>query len=1031
MDVGSHPPVRAAARDAERLAHDLYGLEARAVLLPSEYDDNFRLEMADGSLRVLKIMHPARETGFIDLQCAALNVLAERDPDLPVPRVLPDREGRPWSIAAAGEGQPRLVWMLSYLEGSPIAGVRPVTSGLLEELGATLARLDAALAGFSHPSARRELKWDLARAGWIRGRLDAVREPRRRAIVEKVLGRFDAEVMPALPRLRRGVVYADANEHNVLVRIETGRPPRLAGLLDFGDMIETISVSEVAIAAAYAAFGAADPLEAVRPLVSGYHRVRPLHEEEMAVLDALIRTRLAVSVVNSACRAAAEPGDPYLVVSEAPAWAALEAFDRIPPRLAHYAYRDACGLPSTPHGPAVVRWLGNAAAAVAQVLDHDLRTGPVAVLDLSVGSRMLGADPANLETPHLSETISRAMDAAGAAVGVGRYDEARMMYSTGAFMAGTSLSAPRRTVHLGIDMSVPPGSVVRAPLAGTVHLVARNDASKDYGPLVVLRHTIPSGEAFFTLYGHLDPLSVARLKPGKALRAGDPFAAVGAPPQNGDWWPHVHVQIILDLLGLGKDFPGVAAAGWRSLWTGLSPDPNLILGIPADRFPAREPDKPETLAARKKLVGHNLSVSYRDPLKIVRGWMQYLYDETGRAYLDAYNNVPLVGHSHPRVVRAVQDQMALLNTNTRYLHDDLVRYAGRLTALMPAPLRVAYILNSASEANELALRLARTHTGREDIIVLESAYHGHTAGLIDISPYKFAGPGGRGRKPWVHVAPLPDDYRGPYRRDDPEAGMKYAAAVGRLVAEARGRGGPAAYIAETLPSVAGQIVLPRGYLAEAYRHVRAAGGVCIADEVQVGFGRLGTHFWGFETQGVVPDIVVLGKPIGNGFPLAAVVTTEAIADSFDNGMEFFSTFGGNPVACAAGLAVLDVMEDERLQERALRVGGHFAAELKRLAGRHPIIGDVRGSGLFLGVELVRDRRTLEPAAEEAFYAVNRLRELGVLAGADGPLNNVVKIRPPLCFSEADADLFASTLDAILSEDPVQAGGARTLKKECA
>ena len=844
-----------------------------------------------------------------------------------------------------------------------------------------------------------------------------------------MLDRYDAEVLPALPRLRRGVVYADANEHNVLVRVETGCPPRLAGLIDFGDMIETISVSEVAVAAAYAAFGAADPLEAVRPLVAGYHRVRPLEEAEMAVLDALIRTRLAVSVVNSACRSAAEPGDPYLVVSEASAWAALEAFDSVPPRLAHYAYRDACGLPPAPHGPAVVRWLEEGAASFAQVLPHDLRTEPVVVLDLSVGSRMLGADPANLETPRLSETISKAMTAAGAVVGVGRYDEARAIYSTDAFAARGNPTAERRTVHLGLDLSLPPGSIVRAPLAGTVHIVARNDAPKDYGPLVILRHEIPTGEEFFTLYGHLDPDSVAGLAPGKALRAGEAFAAVGAPPANGDWWPHVHVQIILDLLGLDGDFPGVAAAGRRSLWTGLSPDPNLILGIPAGRFPAPEPGKPEVLAARRKLVGHNLSVSYRDPLKIVRGWMQYLFDETGRAYLDAYNNVPLVGHSHPRVVRAVQEQMALLNTNTRYLHDNLVRYAGRLTALMPAPLRVAYVLNSASEANELALRLARTHTGREDVIVLESAYHGHTTGLIDISPYKFDGPGGRGRKPWVHVAPLPDDYRGLYRRDDPEAGKKYAAAVGRLAEEAGARGGPAAFIAETLPSVAGQIVLPRGYLAEAYRRVRAAGGVCIADEVQVGFGRLGTHFWGFETQGVVPDIVVLGKPIGNGFPLAAVVTTEAIAASFDNGMEFFSTFGGNPVACAAGLAVLDVMDEERLQARALRVGGHFAAGLKRLAERHPIIGDVRGSGLFLGVELVRDRRTLEPAAAEASYIVDRLRELGVLAGTDGPLHNVIKIRPPLCFSEADADLFVSTLDAILSEDPVRPGGTKTPEKE--
>jgi 4-aminobutyrate aminotransferase-like enzyme/Ser/Thr protein kinase RdoA (MazF antagonist) len=1025
MDIGAHPPTRSTADDAVRLARDLYGLEARACPLPSEYDDNFRLETADGRSRVLKVMHPMRDPGFVDMQCAALRRIAERDPALPVPEVLADRAGRSWSTLAPGDGPARIVWMLSYLPGRPIAGVRPVTPALLDELGTALARLDVALAGFAHPTARRELKWDLVRAGWIREHLGLVPDARRRALVERVLARFETEAGPDLPRLRRAVVYADANEHNVLVTVEPGRPPRLAGLVDFGDMIETVSVAEVAVAAAYAAFGAADPLEAVRPLVAGYHRACPLAGEEIALLDVLVRTRLAVSVVNSACRSAAEPDDPYLTTSEAPAWAALEVFDRIPARLARYAYRDACGLPPVPHGPAVTTWLARSSASFAPVLEHDLRSAPVAVLDLSVGSRLLGADPAGLETPRLAETVAMAMKDAGAAVGVGRYDEARAIYSTGAFAAGGSPTAERRTIHLGIDLSVPPGSAVHAPIDGIVQLVAENAAPKDYGPLVILRHRIPSGQEFFTLYGHLDADSIAGLEAGRAIRAGQAFAAVGAPPRNGDWWPHVHVQFILDLLDLDEDFPGVAAAARRSLWTGLSPDPNLILGIPAGRFPPPEPSKPETLAARRGLLGRSLSVSYREPLKIVRGWMQHLYDETGRAFLDAYNNVPLVGHSHPRVVRAVQEQMALLNTNTRYLHDNLVRYAQRLTGLMPPPLRVCYVLNSASEANELALRLARTHTGREDVIVLESAYHGHTTTLIDISPYKFGGPGGRGRKPWVHVAPLPDDYRGAFRRDDPEAGPKYAAAVGRLAEEAAARGGLAAYIAEALPSVAGQIVLPRGYLAEAYRQVRAAGGVCIADEVQVGFGRLGTHFWGFETQGVVPDIVVLGKPIGNGFPLAAVVTTEPVAASFDNGMEFFSTFGGNPVACAAGLAVLDVMRDERLQERALRVGGHLIAGLRRLAGRHALIGDVRGSGLFLGLELVRDRRTLEPAGAEASYVVDRLRELGVLAGTDGPFHNVIKIRPPLCFSEADADILIAALDEVLAEDPVRVGGDRS------
>jgi len=532
-----------------------------------------------------------------------------------------------------------------------------------------------------------------------------------------------------------------------------------------------------------------------------------------------------------------------------------------------------------------------------------------------------------------------------------------------------------------------------------------------------LRHEAGDGTPFHTLYGHLSEDTLPGLAVGQRVEAGEVLARVGAPPANGDWPPHLHFQLILDLLERDADFPGVALPGQRSIWTSLSPDPNVLLGIAAHRFPPADPAPAETLAARRRLLGRNLSVSYRRPLKIVRGFGQYLYDESGRAYLDAYNNVPLVGHSHPRVVRAAQEQLGLLNTNTRYLHDTILRYAERLTRLLPEPLRVCYFVNSGSEANELALRLARARTGRGDVIVLEHAYHGHTTTLVDVSPYKFDGPGGRGRQEWVHVAPLPDTYRGPYRRDDPQAGLKYARHVGVLTERLQTEGrGLAAFLAETLPSVAGQIVLPPGYLAEAYRHVRAAGGLCIADEVQTGFGRLGTHFWGFEGQGVVPDVVVLGKPIGNGFPLGAVVTTREIAGAFDNGMEFFSTFGGNPVSCAAGLAVLDVVEEERLQERAGRVGGRLLEGLRGLSERYPLVGDVRGSGLFLGVELVRDRASLEPAPEEAAYVVNRLRECSVLTGTDGPHHNVLKLRPPLILSEDDAGLLLATLDEVLEED---------------
>ncbi|HEY2460297.1 MAG TPA: aminotransferase class III-fold pyridoxal phosphate-dependent enzyme [Candidatus Acidoferrum sp.] len=1065
--------------EATRLAADLYGLaHATAKSLPGEYDDNFHLRAADGREFVLKVMHPARDRSFIDLQCRALEHLAKRTPHLALPRVVPTRTGELFTVAdfsdGAGNGSKklaasratdsqhakepqaaegsraedlqrnddaqRIVWLLTYLPGKVFAHSRPHSPELLADLGQFLGEMDAALADFSHPAAQRELKWDLARASWIRSHLQHIGGAHRRKLVEHFLDLYESDVAPVIPQLRHSVIYGDANDYNVLVSNE--QPQSIAGVVDFGDMHHSVTVAEVAVAAAYAILGKDAVLPAASAVIAGYHGAFPLTEPEIAMLYALIGMRLAVSVTNSAQRASVKPNDSYVTVSEAPAWDALQKWAAIHPRFAHYTFRAACGLAPVPQGIAVEKFLAANASSAASVLDVDLHSAPSLVFDLSVGSAFLPSDLTAASALKFSEKIFAEIKCNAVKVGIGRYDEPRLLYSSPLFAArekqqATAVPGERRTIHLGVDLFVAPGSSVRAPLDGTVYTFADNAAVLDYGPMVILRHEIKSqsdastaelsaaarlerGDEFFTLYGHLSKATLSNLRAGQKFPRGEKFAEIGEITENGGWPPHLHFQIIADLLELDKDFPGVAAASQRAIWKSLSPDPNLLLRIPAKRFPAKDLAVAETLALRKKVLGGNLRVSYRQPLKIVRGWMQYLYDETGRAFLDVYNNVPLVGHGHPRVVRAVQEQLALLNTNTRYLHDNTLRCAERLTQLLPQPLRVCYFVNSGSEANELALRMARAHTAREDVMVLRHAYHGNTNTLIDISPYKFNGPGGRGQKPWVHVAPVPDDYRGEYRRGDANAGAKYAQQVADLLAHAKKDDhNIAAFIAETLPSVAGQIVFPKNYLTEAYRHVRAAGGLCIADEVQVGFGRLGTHFWGFETQGVVPDIVVLGKPIGNAFPLAAVITTQEIAASFDNGMEFFSTFGGNPVACAAGLAVLDVLQEEGLQQNALQVGNYLKSALEELQNRHAIIGDARGSGLFLGIDLVRDRESREPAAHQADYIVNRLRDCGILAGTDGPHHNVIKLRPPLIFSMADADVFASALDAILSEDASQ------------
>ena len=738
---------------AAELAFTLFGVRGRAKRLDGEYDDNFQITARDTDRGwVFKISDPGEKESVIALQHEAIRLAGF---------------GTPRLAEAEVDGVRRYARLLEWIPGTLLAHVQPQSAGLLRSLGQSLAKLDGALMDFDHPAAHRKMQWDLLQAAALRQEAHFIADPHRRTLVENLLGRVDDEVLPVAARLRRSVIHGDANDFNVVVRNE-----RVAGLIDFGDMVHSATVTDLAIAAAYVMTAKHDPLGAAAHVVAGYHAELPLTDAEQRVVYPLMLARLCVSVVISAARRAQAPDVAYYRVHEAPAWAVLEQLAEVP-------------------------------FEVAQSVLFSAAASPVAT------------------------------------------DELR-----------------------------------------------------------------------------------------------------------------------------------------------------------------RE---------RAARLGANLSVSYRKPLHIVRGWKQYLYDADGREYLDAYNNVAHVGHSHPRVVAEAARQMAVLNTNTRYLHEAILEYAERLAAKCPSPLSVCWFVNSGSEANELALRLARAHTGRPGVVVTEGAYHGNTQRLVEVSPYKFNGPGGKGPGLDVTVVPIPDDYRGPFKRADDKAGVKYAAQVRETVDAAVKSGkAPGAFIVESMPSVAGQILPPPGYLSDSFEAIRAAGGVCIVDEVQVGFGRTGDTFWGFERQGVVPDIVVMGKPMGNGHPIGAVVTTPEIAKSFANGMEFFSTFGGNPVSMKVAMAVLDVLEEEKLQDNAKRIGSFLLDSLGKLATRHEIVGDVRGAGLFLGMELVRDRTTLEPATTETSRVVEALRDRGILTGTEGPHHNVIKIRPPMCVSMSDAEHIVETLDEVLS-----------------
>ena len=994
-----------------RTLHEAWGIEAALEPLAGEYDLNFRATAKDGRHFVLKVMRPQCETGFVDLLCAA-HTHIRRDPAVPVPEVIPTRQGAPWCARPDLGGEERLLWLLAGLEGVGYAAFRPRSPRLAEDLGGELARLDRALVGFAHPQLARKLKWDLCKAEWIGEKLGVIPDPARRELLEGVLAQY-LSVQPALLREPVTPIHNDLNDHNILVAVGEDGAPRISGLLDFGDMAEGPVVAEIAIAAAYVAFGDPHPERAIAALVGGYHAVTPLTGTQTDLLWILVQTRLAVSVVNSALIQETRPDDPYVVVSEAPAWRLLEHAARASKSAMDARLRLACGLPVSEGAARVAAWLSRSRGSFAPVTRTDLSAALVG--SLAARESLVPRDPFHLTS---EEAVGIGAEFGPESAWIGRYGEPRLINTSTDFRAGPHRGSDRRTVHLGVDLFLPAGTAVRAPFDALVERVEYRGGNLDYGGLVVLRHLSPDGDWFSTLYGHLERKTVEHLERGQRIAAGAPFAALGDPSENGGWAPHLHFQLVLDSTALGDQWPGVADPDDRAFWQAVCPNPAALLNLPDERVAYQPLDIDAIARARDSRFATNLKLSYTDPCLFVRGWRTHLFDEWGRPFLDAYNNVPHVGHSHPRLRAVANDQLARLNSNTRYLHPAQVEFAQALLAKMPSHLTHVFLVNSGSEGNELALRLARAHTGAKDMIVADHGYHGNTTGAIELSAYKFKRPGGGGAPDWVQVVPVADTYRGVHRGAD--AAERYASAVDGALERIRLREHKlAGFIAETFPSVAGQIIPPAGYLDGVYSRIRAAGGVCIADEVQTGLGRLGEFYWGFEQQGVLPDIVVIGKPLGNGHPIGAVVTTTAIARSFDNGIEFFSTFGGSTLSCRVGTEVLRIVDEEGFQAHARDVGHYLMRGLRELQLRHEVIGDVRGLGLFVGVDLVRDRTQRLPATHAAEQVKNRLRQERILVGTEGPADNVLKIRPPLSIERDDVDHLLETLDAVLAETAVR------------
>jgi 4-aminobutyrate aminotransferase-like enzyme/Ser/Thr protein kinase RdoA (MazF antagonist) len=988
----------------EEIVRNHWGIDALAARLGGELDENFELSTSDGRM-IFKLMREGCDPDFVAMQIAAMaacNGLAAA-----VPEVITTAAGAQMQSLPV-DGAMRIGWLITYLPGDLLAGHLPISAKLAADIGAGLAQIDRQLLDFNHPMLARPLKWDPAGAAWIADCLDVHSDPGRRAIVADIANALGL-LQDSIAILPKAVIHGDANDLNLFVDAHRNQ---LCGIIDFGDMIHTARICEAAIAAAYAMMGADDPITIGAALLSGYHGVSPLSDDEIRMFFPLVRARLAISVTCSAQSRKPGQDDGYLQISERPAWALLERLDGLDTQMIEMRMRAACGLHSWPGSAHVQQWLYDSGRQFAPLIPGvDLAAVPL--FDLSFTSQLSADNPEAPSQAKLNHNIANFLHGTGQSFAIGGYGEPRPIYGGGGF--GDGFKRNRRTRHLGVDISAPAGQEISAPFAGTIFMAGNADEPFDYGGWIIIEHDA-GGHPFWSLYGHLDPSSISAHQPGDAISTGQIIGRVGTDAVNGGWWPHVHFQLLLRRPSTTGTPDGACDPDWFDEASILCPNPAVLLGAAPEKLAWVSPDHDAVLERRQRLTVTNLTLSYHRPFMPSRGWQHYLYDHEGRRYIDAYNNVPHVGHCHPAVFDAVANQMRLLTTNSRYLHENMLAFAEAITARLPDPLSVCFFVNSASEANELSLRLSRAATGQRGMAVMNHGYHGMTTGAIDISPYKFNHPRGIGKSDWVHIAPQPDLYRGGFEYGDAAAISNFVKETEAVIASAANSPhGFAAYISECVPSVGGQIVLPDGFLKEVYKHVRAHGGLCIADDVQTALGRMGTYFWGFEYQDVVPDILVLGKPLGNGQPLGAVVTTREIADKFANGPEYFSTFGGSTASCAAGLAVLNVIADEGLQAHALHMGKQLLAGLHDLKSRHHCIGDIRGSGLFLGLELVLDRESRAPATAIASYVKNRLYDRRFLIGTEGPHDNILKIRPPMTFDSAAATAIIETLDTILSE----------------
>ncbi|KRF22316.1 aminotransferase [Phycicoccus sp. Soil802] len=962
FDAVTLPAPRVDEAWARRVVRESFGIDAVAHQLGSNQDANFLIRTPDGQpVAVLKVSNPAFGAAEVTVQDDAADRIAAACPELRVAHVLRGDDGVAQRIRVATPDGPAVARLIRFLDGGTLFDKGYLDPRSVARLGEVAAKVDLALADITDGNGLdRVLQWDLQYADRTVATLGSSLPAARRAEIETAAARAWHLLAPLVPDLPVQVVHLDLTDDNTVL----GADGLVDGVIDFSDLTRTWTVCELAIAISSILHHPGAEPASVLPAVRAYHSLRPLSEAEVMAIWPLVVLRAGVLVASGCHQVAVDGDNAYAETRLVREWRIAEQALSVPPEVMTAMIGDALGL-------SAIR-----GAAAAPVPDGVLLALPdAAVLDLSPQSSLL--DGGAWENAEIPEVLAADLLAAGHRAVVTRFGEARLAGS------GVLVHAQPATVATGIDLWTAGSEELRAPwdcevssdesgivlLADGFELVAHGvvaSATGAVGAGTVVATTVPSGRTRITA----------------GLRAG------GVPE-------------------------GVAAQYARG-WLATLADPAPLLGLPMTDAGDVGSAAESVLQQRERALAEVQEHYYREPPRIERGWRHFLITEEGRPLLDMINNIAVVGHSHPRLARTAERQLRLLNTNSRFNYEAIAAFSARLADLAPDPLDTVFLVNSGSEATDLAIRLALVATGRSDMVAMSEAYHGWTYASDAVSTSVADNPNALHTRPsWVHTVPAPNPYRGQHRgADATRYGPEAAAAIDELAASGQA---PAGFIGEAYYGNAGGMPLPEGYLAAVYSAVRRHGGLTIADEIQVGYGRLGHWFWGFEQQGVVPDIIAVAKAVGNGVPVAAVITSRAVADKYRDAGYFFSSTGGSPLSSRIGLCVLDIIRDEDLQGNARTVGGHLKARLEELAQRHDIIGAVHGYGLYLGVELVRDRTTLEPASSETAAICDRMLDLGVVIQPTSDRMNVLKVKPPLCLDQAAADFFVDTLDRVLSE----------------